>query len=248
MKPVPTPRKGESQRMNTPRNTNEWIEVATRVCDRAAQGDLEPRILNIDDDCEIAPMLRMINHLLDMTDAFVRESGATLAFSAEGKFYRKLLPHGFRGSFRRTAATIADATQRMGVDAQELKRANDERESLIDDITTAREVTGLLEKATSDIEQMFGMISDIAKQTNMLALNATIEAARVGEAGRGFAVVAGEVGKLAHRSTSLTGEIQQNVASIRDVSTQTISSIERILEVLDRQVGQASEQPVAAAA
>ena len=218
-----------------------WVKEATRVCRSAAGGDLEARVLHIDEDSQFAQMLHAINQMLDLTDAFVREAGASLSFASDGKYFRRVLPHGFRGSFERTASTINNATIRMDHDAKELKQAQSERDELVEDIKTAKEVSGLLDQATRDIEQMFAVISDIASRTNMVALNATIEAARVGEAGRGFAVVASEVSKLAQQSTSLTKEIQQNVISIRQVSSQTINSIERILEVLDRQVVQAQE-------
>jgi len=219
---------------------SKWISEATEVCKRAAKGDLEARLLNIDDASELAPMLHAINHMLDMTDAFVREAGASLSFASEGKYFRRVLPHGFLGSFKQTAQTINEATEQMDGDATELKQAQSERDELIDDITTAKEVSGLLTKTTTDIEQMFGVISSIAKRTNLLALNATIEAARAGEAGRGFAVVAGEVSKLANQSSKVTKDIQINVVAIQEVSSQTVSSIERILSVLDRQVVQSN--------
>ena len=54
--------------------------------------------------------------------------------------------------------------------------------------------------ASRKINDIIGVIDDIAFQTNILALNAAVEAARAGERGRGFAVVAGEVRSLAQRS------------------------------------------------
>jgi methyl-accepting chemotaxis protein len=221
---------------------SKWIREATEVCTRAAKGDLEARLLMIDEASELAPMLHAINHMLDMTDAFVREAGASLSFASDGKYFRRVLPHGFVGSFKQTARTINEATEQMDDDAAQLRQAQSERDELIDDIVTAKEVSGLLEKTTKDIEQMFAVISGIAKRTNLLALNATIEAARVGEAGRGFAVVAGEVGKLANQSSKVTKEIQLNVVAIQQVSAQTILSINRILSVLDRQVVQTHDE------
>ncbi|PSJ61936.1 globin-coupled sensor protein [Pseudaminobacter soli (ex Li et al. 2025)] len=92
-------------------------------------------------------------------------------------------------------------------------------------------------KSARQINQIIGVIDEIAFQTNLLALNAGVEAARAGDAGRGFAVVASEVRALAQRSAEAAREIKELIsASTTRVEggvklvMETGKSLERILE------------------
>lgn len=69
--------------------------------------------------------------------------------------------------------------------------------------------------ATRSIDQIMGLISDIAGTVNLLSLNASIEAARAGVAGRGFAVVAGEIRNLSDQTQTAASRIAAEVGAMR---------------------------------
>ena len=88
------------------------------------------------------------------------------------------------------------------------------------------------------INEVLGILAEIASQTNLLALNASIEAAHAKESGKGFAVVADEIRKLAAKTQSSLTEINANVKAVVDgievMSAQTTQASEHMLDVSER--------------
>lgn len=91
-----------------------------------------------------------------------------------------------------------------------------------------------IEKSSAEIEQIIGVIDEIAFQTNLLALNAGVEAARAGEAGRGFAVVASEVRALAQRSAEAAKGIKSLIAGSTVQVRDGVQLVSQTGEVLAR--------------
>jgi methyl-accepting chemotaxis protein len=97
---------------------------------------------------------------------------------------------------------------------------------------------GEIEKSSSQISQIIGVIDEIAFQTNLLALNAGVEAARAGDAGKGFAVVASEVRALAQRSADAAKEIKTLISASSQQVGQGVSLVGETGEALQEMVSQ----------
>jgi len=124
---------------------------------------------------------------------------------------------------------VAQAAERMAETVRELsskmRRSNEMSQQAVDRVSQADAMVDELGQTTARIEEVAGLIVDIASKTNMLALNATIEAARAGDAGKGFAVVAVEVKNLATQTAAATEQIASHVENIRGAGQRARSAM-----------------------
>jgi len=66
------------------------------------------------------------------------------------------------------------------------------------------------------VDDILGMIDDVASRVNVLALNALMESARAGESGSGFRVVAREVRELAQQLAAATDGIRDFISQVQN--------------------------------
>jgi methyl-accepting chemotaxis protein len=105
--------------------------------------------------------------------------------------------------------TVSDSSHRAQEAGALVRKTKENAEHSGNVVGQAVEAMSRIEKSSSEISNIIGVIDEIAFQTNLLALNAGVEAARAGEAGKGFAVVAQEVRELAQRSAKAAKEIKE---------------------------------------
>jgi methyl-accepting chemotaxis protein len=197
------------------------IAKASAACRAAAEGDLEVRITHIEQFGELRPFLSSINHLLDMTDAFVREASASLEHAAQGKFYRRFIERGMRGAFGRGARVINEAREAM---ERFKKQAQEQRIAMADALE----------------QQISGVVGDVSRSAGALEKTAETMLKDAGATHQQSQVVAKAADVAAENAHTVATAAEELSASISEISRQVGQSTAAADGVVD-QVRQASE-------
>nr|WP_245977562.1 HAMP domain-containing methyl-accepting chemotaxis protein [Halopiger aswanensis] len=140
-----------------------------------------------------------------------------------------------------TADSLADTSRRAARGANEgiatAEDVGEEMERIERRADAALEEMRALEDSMAEIDEIVGVITDIADQTNILALNASIEAAHAGgdgTNGAGFATVAQEVKQLAEETKTSAAEIESLIDTVQAQTDRTVDEMatmrERVIE------------------
>jgi methyl-accepting chemotaxis protein len=153
--------------------TAQAIATLSEAVARVAAGDLEVRVPPLPGGGARATLRDDVNRLLDLVDAYVRESSASLAAAAEGRYHRAFLTRGMVGPFRTGAELSNEARRSMARAAEDLAAQSTTRELMVD-------------RAVEVSTQMAAASTELGASAAVLA-----EAARSGvvEAGQALAIV-----------------------------------------------------------
>ncbi|UFN42695.1 methyl-accepting chemotaxis protein [Nocardioides okcheonensis] len=178
----------------------EWLTA----CQAAASGDLEARAMFVPGSEgmeDVAALRAALNLILDRTDAYVRESAASLEAASEGRFHRRFLLSGMSGSFRTGATTINRATEHMAEAQHHLDIAAGARQELAN--------------------RLEDTVMSVAEQVAAAATELSATAAGLSDSAHHAVTQADEAGTTGRRLDGAAQEIQDVVRVISQIAAQT---------------------------
>jgi methyl-accepting chemotaxis protein len=216
------------------------LVAAIDVCLRAARGDLEARLDYPDDSPALARLHGAINALLDTTDAFVRESAASLDHVSRDSFDRRVLERGLQGSFRRGAEIINAATRTMGERSRDLAQLGERQVGLAAQLERTIGTLALhVASAAHQLEASVGSLLECATRTADGAAQGgrATERARagVGAVARSTEQLRTEIasiGERSARSTQIAGQAADGARRTERTAEGVAQASQRIGDVV----------------
>jgi len=94
-------------------NYKSAVQKALKVCNAVSQGDFEARITNIEETGAAGELLNSINRMIDRSDAYLRETRASLQYVEMNKYFRKICDRGMPGAYGDASRAFNDALKAM---------------------------------------------------------------------------------------------------------------------------------------
>ncbi|RKQ67860.1 methyl-accepting chemotaxis protein [Oceanibaculum indicum] len=197
------------------------------VCQRVRDGDFEARLLHVPARGEIGQLMHAINNLIDVTDAFVREAGASMEHVRDNKYYRKIAVRGLKGQFRQQAETINAATEsirtRIGAFTKVAAAFESKLRSVVD--TVADTATGL-SSTSAQLAAAAGDTSERATAVAAAAEEASVNVQTIASAAEELASSSAEIGRSARETAAISGR----AAGEAERAGSTVSSLAKAAE------------------
>jgi methyl-accepting chemotaxis protein len=132
---------------NASSSKSELLEKIKTLINKAANGEFNERITNINKNDPLFSMAWDMNDLLDQLEAFERDIKESISAAQNGKDYRDIAVQGYKGRFRATVSLINQAINAISTAMKEQAR----NELFI----SLNELSGGINKQLNDIKTSF---------------------------------------------------------------------------------------------
>jgi methyl-accepting chemotaxis protein len=208
----------------------DWLAKAAEICEEAAKGNLEVRLIHCHDQGSLGRLVHGINHVLDMTDAFLREIRASLEHTNQGKLFRRVLLRGMLGSFRSTSKVVNEVSEELAHKVAAFQ-ANEQRRQAL-----AEQFESTVKKVVSELASSASRASAAAQSLAETAGVSTTIAAHPGASPREetSASAPGSPSGAAANGAGEAQQLNQVVAGLTDAS-QKIGRVVKLISQIAAQ-------------
>ncbi|MFO0569026.1 MAG: methyl-accepting chemotaxis protein [Polyangiaceae bacterium] len=213
----------------------QWMRRIADACEQVAGGDLEARLLRCEAGGDIGRATRSLNHLLDVTDAFVREAKASLEAASQGRFYRRVLVRGMPGTFRHASALINEGTEEMKKKSDALVSAEKRRRALADDFEAT--VAGIVSTVAASATEMQATAKSLAELATTTTEQSNTVAAAAEETSSSVHAVASAAEELSSTANEIARQVGESASVARGAVTQA-EHTNKVVLGLERASGQ----------
>lgn len=207
--------------------SRKYLSQASAVLDAAADGHLDHRIVLSTHSGPMGRMNHAINRFLDLTEAFIKESDAAMAKTAQGKYFRTILLDGLVGEFQQHAQMINGALHHME------KRSQDYAREASDVGASARGLSDAVAGTANELEQTARHMSDIAGKTSAQSAKVALAAE---DASQRVRSVADATERMSSDIRKVSDQIRHSASMAgrtMDVATETENVIQSLREAAD---------------
>ena len=221
---------------------NAEIKRALNLVKKAAAGDFEVRILDIQDKGDLGELLYSINDLLDRCDAYVRESKAALEYTSRNEYYRKIIETGMEGTFLNSSKVVNSALETMEEKVESFTAVTNSFEGniadVIDSIAAASEQ---LNASSLSMEKIAKTTNKLSNELNVEAKTATDNVQIASKAAEELSVSTGEISKQitsatakSNASLQVAQKVENKVENLQQASEKISVAVELIQKIAEQ--------------
>jgi methyl-accepting chemotaxis protein len=215
---------------------------AVDVCEALARGDFEVRDLAFDRPGMAGALTDAINDMADHVDAFVRESSASMDAVRHNRYWRRILPDGMHGAYRRASETINEATDVIQERVQSFNVSTEDFaetiNSIVDSLTVSADGMGATAERMSlgadDTDRRAGSAVETSQEASADVRRAADAAERLSQSARGIGTEIDRSATIARNAVARAEETGRIVSGL----SAAAEKIGAVIGLIDQVAGQ----------
>ncbi|HHK74653.1 MAG TPA: methyl-accepting chemotaxis protein [Rhizobiales bacterium] len=205
------------------------------VSSAVARGDFDSRVNIFDEKGDAGEAIDSFNDMVDVADAFARETVMAMRASSEGRYYRKIRLRGLKGVYIQAAEGINEAIDVVASIDDKTKDAVAETKDLLGNVQNGVKEVGdvlssvarmdLTKRVTGEYE---GAFLDLKNDTNAVADKLADVIGKLRSTSGELKAATGEIlagaNDLSERTTKQAATVEETSASVEQLSNTVIQS------------------------